>query len=224
MRSYNADGRYIHSWDGTNVGTNALDFGENTHVTAMSVHDGVIWAAVAPVARGDLVIPTWCLSAFSWDGIQDSWDAEIPLEQPVYGLFSLAMAPCTLAPFRSFQVFGSGVASIRRVPASQRRGVAFDGDDIFMLDQRSDGTFCYTSLVHQSLEGQKAFPSVQQQHIVRAISSRQMAQAVSPSQRTETLRPLVLSACRLAKTKLIYGFIRNVEIGLSHFSQEIALL
>ena len=218
---YVADGRYIHSWDGTTVGTNALDFGENTHVTAMSVHDGVIWAAVAPVVRGDLGLFPRGTRLISWDGIQDSWDAEIPLEQPVYGLFS-HNGTMYVGSFRSFQVFtGSGVASIRRVPALSKEKVAFDGDDIFMLDQRSDGTF-YILRYGSPIAGRaKAFYPVYES----GTSSGQSALGNGALGRlliTEARDLKIISTfgASQANSTLIdvkrplgsYGFIRHVEI------------
>ena len=138
---YIADGRYVHSWDGTTVGTNALDFGANNYVTAMTTHDGMIWITVAPTPRSDQNLFTRGTRLISWDGIQDSWDVEIPLEQPVYGLFS-HNGSMYVGSYRTFQIFtGSGVASLRRVGVVSKEKIAFDGDDLFFLESRSAGNY-----------------------------------------------------------------------------------
>lgn len=142
---YILDGRYIHKYDGTTISTNALDVGASMHITAACVHDGVIWFAVGPMVQGEYNIFTRGCFLRSWDGLQVSFDDDIPVTQPIVDLFSSNGTLFASTAFNLNIFTGSGIAPIRPLGIPIRKHTrAIIDDNIYYVDLHTkDGTDFY---------------------------------------------------------------------------------
>jgi len=81
-RLYFADGRYLHSWDGTTGTYNALDLPSGYEISDITVFQNLIFIAAARTAIGDAADASNC-RIFTWDGFSDSFLDEIMIQERI---------------------------------------------------------------------------------------------------------------------------------------------
>jgi len=87
---YVADGRYIHSWDGTTSTYNALDLPADYEIYCMAVFNNVI-VIVAEYFQGNQAGERYGRTKiFTWDGFSPSWIDETEVREHIDTLFPFA--------------------------------------------------------------------------------------------------------------------------------------
>lgn len=132
---YIADGRYVHSYDGTTGTYNALDLPEDYRITAMTVYNGMMYLAADIFQDNAAGSRTGTAKLFTWDGFSSSWIEEEDIKEHVSVLFPHGgtLFMCTGTHFGYFN--GSAFIPLRKISSAVLKHQITVTNDVILLVQ-----------------------------------------------------------------------------------------
>ncbi|MBK8467901.1 MAG: hypothetical protein IPL32_18975 [Chloracidobacterium sp.] len=163
---YIADGRYIHSWDGTTGTYNALDLPADYNITDFCVSNNVIVISAEYFSSNTSGDRYGKSKIFTWDGFSPSWIDETDIFEHIDCLFPFGgtLYVTTKDYFGYFN--GSAIAPLRKLTSQVRRHQITGFKDRIMMIQ-GDSILCYGN----PIPGRQRFFSYPWKHEDGTLSS-----------------------------------------------------
>lgn len=139
---YIADGRYLHSWDGTTSTTQVLDLPAGMSITSMTVHNNLL--TISAEFYFDNLAGNYYRGSkiFTWDGFSPSWLSEADVNERIDTLVSEGGVLFVTTP-RFFGYFnGVSIVPIRELTTQVRKYQITSARDRIYIAQGSD-VLCY---------------------------------------------------------------------------------
>lgn len=139
---YIADGRYLHSWDGTTSTTQVLDLPDGMTITSMVVHNNLL--TISAEFYFDNLVGNYYRGSkiFTWDGFSPSWLSESDVNERIDTLLSDGGVLFATTP-RFFGYFnGVSLVPLRKLTTQVRKYQITSARDRIYIAQGSD-VLCY---------------------------------------------------------------------------------